>query len=69
MYTRVRDKQTKHRFDVLVESFNPAVHEKVTSGPVSGESRYVRPPQHFVGKAAKEASGEPSGDTNKEKED
>ena len=54
---------------MLVESFNPAVHEKVTSGPVSGESRYVRPPQHFVGKAAKEASGEPSGDTNKEKED
>lgn len=69
-YMRVKDKQTKHRYDVLIQQFDPEKHEPITKGPYSGESQYSRRPQLFVPrKRGGKSSGKPSGDDKQESED
>ncbi|WP_449407999.1 hypothetical protein [Microbacterium maritypicum] len=52
-YVRVRDKSTKHEFDVLAERVNPKKHDVIDDTP---RSRH-QPPKPFVGKDGK--SGKP----------
>lgn len=73
-YMRVKDKETGHRYDVLIGKFNPDAHDAVTKGPYSGTSQYYRRPQLSVKKAknspkkGEETSSAPSGDNKTEKE-
>lgn len=72
-YQRVKDKRTGHRYDVLIEKFDPERHHKVDSGPLGGQSPYARRVQLNVKKAKEptspKPSGEPSGDSQENKEE
>lgn len=71
-YIRVKDKQTGHRYDVLLKQFNPEKHTEVKSGPYKGESdrpRRVQLNTKTKRASASTTSGEPSGETNEKKED
>lgn len=75
-YLRVKDKGTKHHYDVLISKFNPEIHEEVTKGPYSGTSSrprrvqlYVKKPKKSSAKTDESASSAPSGETNTKKED
>ena len=61
-YMRVKDKATKHRYDILVNKFNPEVHEEVKTGPYKEHSSYARRPQVFVPKKGEKKPSKPSGE-------
>jgi hypothetical protein len=52
-FIRVRDKATKHQYDIRRESFNEVKHELVKRVP---DSSHPRRPKHFVSLARKKTS-------------
>jgi hypothetical protein len=50
MYLRVRDRQTRHQYDILSTTFDPELHEEVKRGPVKGLSSIPRATKHYVAK-------------------
>lgn len=64
-YMRVQDKQTKHRFDILVSKFDPDIYKEVKSGPYKNHSTQPRRIQRFVpNKGGVKPPSEPSGDSD-----
>ena len=43
MFIRVRDKRTRHQFDVSEQAFNPEIHEEIKRVPRSKVPRPAKP--------------------------
>lgn len=74
MYMRVRDKETRHQFDVLEESFDETKLEEVKAGPLKGKRARPKPPklnQSYLGgkSATKTTSPESSEEGDDEDEE
>jgi len=70
MYVRVRDKETRHQFDILEESFDDSKHEYVKTGTLKGTRARPKPPklnQSYLGKkTTSPADAEPDVDEDED---